>query len=256
MKKAGNLLKLTVGAALTLAIGFGGSAVSSQSVQAATLQPRVIIGDDDRVQVTDTTVTPYQSITYILANGFIGTGTVVGKNTVITAGHMINAIGEEPSQDLKEVYLSPGRNDDVYPYGKFGIKAIHLMPEYQADPSAETDIAVLTINPNEAGESIGDVVAQMPMKLSNDIAIGTPLTTTGYPGDRVYGTMWTNSGQVGRQTTDIVYYDMDTAGGQSGSPVYNQNGEMVAVHTGSDGDLNYGTKLNDEKYQFILAHLQ
>lgn len=256
MKKVGRFIKLTLGVAFAVSGGIGGLVAQQQASAATVPQTRVIIGDDDRVQIMDTTVSPYQSIGYILANGHISTGTVIGKNTVVTAGHVGNSIGEEPSQDIDEVYFAPGRNDEEYPFGKFKIKAMYQLPDYIDNPGAESDLAVLILDTNEAGESVGDLVTPMPIKVTGDIAIGTPLTTTGYPGDRVYGTMWTNSGQVVKQTDSLIYYDMDTAGGQSGSPVYNDQNQMDAVHGGGTQTANLGVKLNAENYQFILDHLQ
>lgn len=52
-----------------------------------------------------------------------------------------------------------------------------------------------------------------------------------------------------------VYFDMDTIGRQSGSPVYNSANEIIAVQTTGAGSNNFGTKINDEYYQFINDHL-
>lgn len=46
-------------------------------------------------------------------------------------------------------------------------------------------------------------------------------------------------------------YNMDTAGGQSGSPVYDLNNEIIGIYTTGAGSKNIGTKLNDEYYQFV-----
>ncbi|HYF45233.1 MAG TPA: hypothetical protein VD926_03420, partial [Acidimicrobiales bacterium] len=45
-------------------------------------------------------------------------------------------------------------------------------------------------------------------------------TVQGYPGDKPDGTMWKSNGRISDASRRLVMYPMDTAAGQSGSPVF------------------------------------
>lgn len=73
--------------------------------------------------------------------------------------------------------------------------------------------------------------------------------------------MWTMSGSIGRQSATQLSYAMDTAGGQSGSPVYQNratcNGPCgMAIHAyAATGNrpLNSGTRITKVVFDFINA---
>ncbi len=215
-------------------------------------QTRSIIGTDNRIRVTNTAEEPYNSNVFIAANGAAGSGVVIGKNTVLTAAHVVRNIKDTP--DMETVYVIPGRDGAKLPYGKFKIKSVHIPQSYIDSPSIDRDIAVLTIEPLN-GVSIGEAVPALPIRHANDIEPGADLATTGYPGDKPWGTMWTISGNEAGQTGTRLYFDMDVIGGQSGSPIYDQDNFIVGVVTTSAKTRNFGTKLNDEFYQFVLDNL-
>lgn len=216
------------------------------------VQVRSIIGSDERVRIFDTTESPYNSIAFIAADGAAGSGAVIGKNTVLTAAHVVKNIRNNPNKE--SIYVIPGRNGTNLPYGKFKIESVHIPQRYIENPSVDSDIAVITVGTLN-GKSIGELVPILPYKLTNTVETGMDLITTGYPGDKTWGTMWSSNGTVQGQTNTRIYYNMDTAGGQSGSPVYNLNKEIVGVHTTGAGSKNFATKLNNEYYQFVSKNI-
>ncbi|WP_235688044.1 trypsin-like serine peptidase [Latilactobacillus fragifolii] len=250
MKKL--LFTLSVPFLLSASLMLSTTSVNASISDSNNSQVRSIIGKDERVRITDTTLAPYNSTVFIAADGAAGSGAVIGKNTVLTAAHVVKNIRVNPDKD--SIYVVPGRNGSKIPYGKFKIESVHIPQSYVEKPSVDSDIAVLTIKPlNNKG--IGEVVPSLPLKLTNSATIGETLTTSGFPGDKQWGTMWAAKGSILRETKTRVYYDMDTMGGQSGSPVYNSNNEVIAVHTTGAGIYNFGTKINDEYYQFISNYL-
>ncbi|EOH55520.1 trypsin-like serine peptidase [Enterococcus faecium] len=251
MKKNRLLLIMLVGGLFSGLIG-GGVADAVTGTSNLNIQPRSIIGTDERIQITDTKAEPYNSMVFVAADGNAGSGAVIGKNTVLTAAHVVRKILENTNKD--SIYVIPGRNGSKLPYGKFKIKSVYIPQSYIDHASGDTDIAVITVDTLN-NKSIGEVVPVLPIKLSNSVENGVSLATTGFPGDKTWGTMWTAQGKVTGQTNTRVYYDMDTKGGQSGSPVYNEKNEIIAVHTTGGSKNNFGTKINDEYYQFILDHL-
>ena len=68
---------------------------------------------------------------------------------------------------------------------------------------------------------------------------GRPVNISGYPADKPLGTQWRSYGQVTNANPaagpQLIYYDLDTCGGHSGSPVWLRWKEyrtLVAIHTG------------------------
>lgn len=225
--------------------------LAPESVSA--VESRSVIGNDDRVQITDTTAVPYQSTVFIGANGALGSGSVIGKNTVLTAAHVVSGIKDNPNTDSN--YVIPGRNGATLPYGKFKIKEVHIFEKYLTTSSTSDDVAVLTLEPND-GKGIGDIVKQNPIILTDTVTIGDNVSSTGYPGDKPWGTQWEAKGKIiGKQTASLIDYDFDTFGGQSGSSVFNDKHQIIAVHSAGGGNRNVGVKLNSEKIDFILEHI-
>lgn len=226
--------------------------IGSTPSSASSIQPRGIIGQDERTQVTDTTQAPYQSLAFIAADGAAGSGAVIDKNTVLTAAHVVKNIRMNPDKD--SIYVIPGRNGSKLPYGKFKIKTVFIPQSYIDNPSVDRDIAVLKIEPFN-GKRIGDVVPPLPVKHTTTVTLGDSITVTGYPGDKTWGTMWTDTGKITGQTATRIQYDTDTKGGQSGSAILNDQNEVIGVHTTAAGSYNFGTKLNDTFYAFVKEHM-
>ncbi|MGX7203310.1 trypsin-like serine peptidase [Enterococcus plantarum] len=220
--------------------------------EAVGVEHRSIIGVDERSRVFDTTLAPYQSTVYVSSNGYMGSGAVIGKNTVLTAAHVVKRIMENPTKATN--YVIPGRNGATLPYGKFKIKQVHIPQRYLDKVDLDHDIAVLTLEENN-GHSIGDVVKQNPMVLTNTVSIGNTISSMGYPGDKPFGTMWESKGKIIRQSTNRIDHDIDTVGGQSGSPIFNENHEIIAVHVSGGKYNNSSVKLNTEHIEFVLKYI-
>lgn len=215
--------------------------------------PRSVIGTDERTRVLDTKLVPYNSVVFIAADGASGSGAVVGPNTVLTAAHVVKNIRNNPAKD--SIYVIPGRDGSKLPFGKFKIKAVYIPQSYLEKPSVDSDLALITIEPLN-GKSISEVVPPLLFKIVDSVSVGTKVSTAGYPGDKPWATMWKTSGTTTGETSTRLYYDLDTYGGQSGSPVFDENNEVIAVHTTGAGTRNFGTKLSSEFWSFIYEHLE
>ena len=85
----------------------------------------------------------------------------------------------------------------------------------------------------------------------------------GYPGDKPYGTMWWDGDTSYSQTANKLWYWVDTAGGQSGSPVYHYNSVtpglcggwcVTGIHTNGvvgGNPANSGTRFRPDVMSFI-----
>ncbi len=92
---------------------------------------------------------------------------------------------------------------------------------------------------------------------------GSVNAVRGYPGDKAFGTMWTMSGPIKQSTGNGLCYEMDTIGGQSGSPVFGTStNQAIAIHTMGTGghglngcatNYNAATRITQGLYNLILS---
>lgn len=222
-------------------------------------EKRAILGEDTRTKVMDTTKAPYSSIVYISkADGGFGSGTVIGKNKVLTAAHVVTSL--KTSSDISRANVSPARNGYYYPYGSFKIESIDMHTGWTVQNNRDHDVAVVTLKPNSNGKNIGEVVPIILVTNVPNIPVVTKGKLPGYSQDK-YGELWEGRGSIISQTAERLYYDMDSVGGTSGSPVYNENNQLIAVHTseyrmGNVAFKNGGSKITGSNYEFIAKHLE
>jgi glutamyl endopeptidase len=222
---------------------------------------RSVIGADGRVRVTATTSSPYRKIAQIYfkettgGGTFICTGWFVNKNTIVTAGHCVHqgSGGSAGFYPVSTYKIYPGKNGSSNPYGSCTAKSIWTNTGWAGGSGAQYDYGAIKLNC-----SIGTTTGWFGYFWQTATLVGKPATVTGYPGDKPTGTMWKMSGSIGRNTTRQVSYSMDTAGGQSGSPVYyNRSGCgwcSMAIHAyGASGSplMNSGTRITSTVYNFI-----
>lgn len=87
--------------------------------------------------------------------------------------------------------------------------------------------------------------------------------TYGYPGKSetnvntiIPGNQYYSSGEISKITNKNLYYDFDTEPGQSGSPVFNIDNDVIAIHTKSFGKddiykYNAGLRLSSDNLKII-----
>jgi V8-like Glu-specific endopeptidase len=205
---------------------------------------RKIQGNDNRTRVMNTTVEPFSSITYneitFKGGSSLSTGTVIGKNLVLTAGHVAARFEREEAKG----YVMPGKNGSQHPFGRFPILKSFKLPHL--------DIGVLVVAENEKGQNIGDVVPRR--KLSQTGAFGESITLPGYGADK-NGEQWIDSGTILTADNTYLYYTADTMPGNSGSPVFNQRNEIIGVHVYGYKDSNAAVRIAGMAYDFVKKHL-
>ncbi|QQC96058.1 trypsin-like serine peptidase [Mammaliicoccus sciuri] len=209
---------------------------------------RVILPKNDRTQITNTTSAHYQSIAFADIGGTsIASGVVVGKNTVLTNKHVVDAT----NGDASVLKFSPAANGDGnFPAGTF------TATDYKVAPGGE-DLAVVTVGKNSKGQSIGDVVQAATIADTSSVKKGDNITVTGYPGDKPIATLWESKGNVLSASGSDVSYDLSTYGGNSGSPIFNANNQVIGLHYGGVPDShNSGVLFNSNVQQFIQSNLK
>lgn len=210
----------------------------------------VIIGQDDRVQITTTAQAPYNRICHLSiragdGSSFLGTGFFIGPRTILTAGHCVydSDHGGWPQQ----IIVSPGRNGNSKPFGQFVSTRFSSVQGWIKNQSRDCDYGVIHLSPNDRVPSqIGCFGYGV---FSDDYIEKRRLHIAGYPGDKPAGTMMFHSRQATDVTPTTIVYDIDTVGGQSGSPVYDEFRRVVAIHTNGASSGNSATRIIGPVFQ-------
>lgn len=199
--------------------------------------PESVIGVDSRVRVTATTTYPSRAIAHLVVTFPSGTGTCtgwfIGPRTVATAGHCVyDAVKKQWATTIK-VY--PGRNGSITPYGYTTAYRKFTVTGWTTSGNPAYDYGAIQTN-----APMGNTVGWFGYRWQASNSFPGVFTVRGYPGDKTYGTMWTMSGGITAVNTYRQWYQMDTYGGQSGSPLYQVYNNIccygVGVHT-------YGTSV-------------
>ena len=105
--------------------------------------------------------------------------------------------------------------------------------------------------------SVGNQTGWFGYRVAPDSGLsGQQTIVAGYPGDKPSGTLWTHTDQVRGYSTYRISYANDTYGGQSGSPVWNNNGCnlcAIAVHTNGGTTTNSGTRITQSVFNNLTT---
>ncbi|WP_315525750.1 trypsin-like serine protease [Corynebacterium durum] len=201
--------------------------------------PNVVIGNDDRKEITDTKQASSKWVGKLHATTQSGgssycTASLISKDTVITAGHCV-------AKGQSKWTFAAGENKGQQPYGTAAAKQIWYDKKYGENGH---DWAVIKLD-SAVGEKTGWFGMNVPdtQKLVDQYA-----TVIGYPGDKDGDTQWADRNKVMKVTDRQVVYQTDTFNGQSGSSVVNDTSTIFAIHTGGKTGENYGTILTGELF--------
>jgi len=248
----------------------------------------VLGGVDDRKRVQNTLQKPFRWVCQILAqsnrvlNGqrAAGSGFVIGERTILTAAHNLFVLGHRANRF--EISLAANGIRSSAPLGQYiCTQAVHH-PLYQSSQS-RFDLAVIHLDqplrrdllpvPARYGtlpivgidssviHGISGWVVGYPKKYPDHEASSLPRPENGVQAYQYY----CESDLRYDHAKQVISYELDTGGGQSGSP-------LVTVHQGPDGrsrsvaigihveggnDLtgNFAVPLESEQIAFVLGEL-
>jgi len=185
-------------------------------------------------------------------------GTLIAPRLVLTAGHCV--YDQETKQNMPVSTFSPGKNGVSQGLGAFEVERIHVPASYLAGDDRQ-DLAVLVLK-EPVGLRTGwlNIGWDIQGFQKSPSALGgwtAPGTITGYPGDKLLGTMWNAACTfyVPNQLPLRPQYRCDTFGGMSGSAlvVPGPGGEslVVGVHTQGHDGFNSGVLLSGDNKTFL-----
>jgi V8-like Glu-specific endopeptidase len=217
-------------------------------------------GPDDRVQITTTTAYPWRAIASLLITAadnstWIGTGWFIGPKTLITAGHCVYIKNSGvPGRDgwVKRIQVMPGRNGNTLPYGSVTSTTLRSVTGWTNSGSETFDYGAIILP-----TLLGNTVGWFGFGVYPDAdLVDTTGNVSGYPGDKPGGTHWFDARRIASVNSRKVYYDIDTAGGQSGAPVFrivNGNRMAFGIHAYGGAVTNSGTRIITDVYNNMVA---
>jgi V8-like Glu-specific endopeptidase len=222
-----------------------------------------IIGNDDRTRVADCTEYPWRCICSLLITAntgaqYIGTGWLVAPRVLLTAGHCVYMSDE--GGWVTQIEVIPGRDADARPYGSAIAREVRSVGGWTVDGDSNYDYGVILL---PSDKRYGDELGWLGYAhRDDDYLAGLTLNLSGYPADggrapnQVDGTQWYHSRNVKEVLPSQLTYEIDTFGGQSGSPVWEMtsSGDRygVAVHTWGTSVSNGGTRITGEVFDNIV----
>ncbi len=232
-------------------------------LQASEVGVQSIIGSDSRIRVSNTTDEPWRHIVQLVMGFDVPGGTVyiicsgffIDPTTVITAGHCVydrdNGYGW-----ADEAIVTAAQDGATIPYPDVNPALGNLVYStagwvYSGNPT--TDYGAVKM---ADGGDLGNTVGWFDYAYFSDSYLSTylvqPATVAGYPGDKILGipdgcpdedsngipdyvcgTMWYDSAPLIEIAPFILSYEIDTYGGQSGSPLWVMDGSdlyVIGVH--------------------------
>ena len=200
-----------------------------------------ILGKDNRERVRDTTAKPWRHVCAlkVTTDGkqtFVASGVMVGPRTVLTSAFVLRT----PDSLVRSVTITPAMDGKTAPFGS----AVAAPEQFRFDRDVDPRFAGIVLDNDSLAEAGAFAVAA----LSDDDLKKAELWVGGYPADRESGKhQCYDSGRASFIEADTIHYEIDTFGGQSGSPIWTTLGGgdavMVGLHSSGGPTANSGYRV-------------
>jgi glutamyl endopeptidase len=275
---AANTLTMVNGAGRTITVpktavaagaanaSFAGSAGSAPSAKGSAIKapghtspaigpkPNTVLGPDGRVQESVPNDYPWRAIVYMTTNQGQCTGFMMSRDVVVTAGHCVYEGGWVTSYRIV-----PAKNGGSEPYGSCsgGIADVWTTSSWISTGSADNDYGLIKLTCD-----IGNTVGWFGWWYNTgENLVNQFFFVEGFPGDHP-AQMWWDGDVVNQQSATRMFYSIDTAPGESGSPIYHFNSVtaglcggwcVTGIHTNGpfDSAFNSGTRFTPTVMSFI-----
>ena len=223
---------------------------------------RVVDTTDDRVQVTDSSAYPTDVVGWLWTQDQKGnwatcTATLIGPKTVITAAHCVydHATGGW----VQAMTFLPGMTDaETAPFGQFDWANVNILKGFidNYDGTNYGSAMPWDLAEIELAEEAGTQLGWMGFRV--DDGSDFKAEVIGYPGDKPDGTMWDVKCDIPAANfgDQIYWHTCDTFAGSSGSSMFEDAGKgdlyIRGINVAEDDKVNYGLRLIDSYYQFII----
>lgn len=211
---------------------------------------------DNRVRITNTAVWPNSVHGHIITTfpdnkQYIGSGTMVNRHHVLTAGHMVYS--QTNGGWATSVQFNAAQDDSTLPFGSAFATFMFSFKDWTDSQNRDYDTAMLILN-RDLGDQTGwlGLFSAVDSDLSNHI-----ITVAGYPGDKGGQQMWAATAPIVSVFDYQIGYNAYTKGGDSGAGVYGTwpgfDLHVCADHVaGPNGIPNTGSRLARNKFDRIV----
>jgi glutamyl endopeptidase len=167
----------------------------------------------------------------------------------MTAGHCVYS--HAAGGWARQIRVIPGKDGASEPFGSQTGTAFRSVVGWTSNADPDYDYGAIILPNCDLGRLVG-YFGFVP--LSDASLQNLFVNNAGYAGDKPYGTLWFNGGNITQVNPRRIFYMVDTYGGHSGSPVWrfasNQR-QVVGIHA-YGGCPNSAVRVNDAVYNNLL----
>lgn len=213
----------------------------------------VVIGTDDRVRVTKErmAMNPWRQICALRIvsqtdRTFVGTGWFIAPGVLATAGHCVFL--QDEGGWAKSIRVIPAKHGGDEPFGTLTSKEFASVDGWVKQRQRDFDYGVIFVDDATVGTKVGNFAVDV---LGVSALKGTDAQISGYPADRDRAEFQFFHARPMLDVTDTrLVYEIDTFGGQSGSPIWQETVEgglvAVGIHTTGGVSSNSGTRITGD----------
>ena len=231
-------------------------AAASFGITAANTDPNIaeiVLGADDRVRVTPESMTlnPWRQICALRIvsqtdRTFVGTGWFIAPNLLATAGHCVFL--QDEGGWAKSIRVIPAKQGSSEPFGTLTSTRFASVDGWVERRQRDFDYGVIFLDDPSAGTQVGNFAVSA---LEASELRGSDGQISGYPADRDSAAFqYFHARPMIDVTETRLVYDIDTFGGQSGSPIWQETEEngvvAVGIHTTGSISSNSGTRISGD----------
>jgi V8-like Glu-specific endopeptidase len=214
-------------------------------------------GVDNRVRITNTAAWPncvhgHCIITYPDNKQYIGSGTMVNKHHVLTAGHVVYS--QANGGWATSIQFNAAQNDATLPFGSAFATYLFSFTGWTNSQLRDYDTGMLILD-----RDLGNQTGWMGLITTSDGNLSNhQITVAGYPGDKGGQQLWAATAPIVSVASHQIGYNAYTKGGDSGAGVYGLwqgvNLEHVCADhvAGPNGIPNTGSRLATDKFNEIV----
>jgi glutamyl endopeptidase len=186
-----------------------------------------IIGADQRIRVNPTTVYPFRAVVLITFSAGRCSGWLIGPNTVATAGHCVARGGSRTFYPRTSYRIYPGYNGSLgAPYGFCTARFLATNTTWFNSGFDDYDYGAIKLQGCTHDSAvfgtgnIGNVVGWFGyFWTTGNSLLDFVSFNSGYPGDKPLE-QWRTTDFIRVSQIRRLFYQNDTVGGNSGSPIY------------------------------------
>lgn len=181
-----------------------------------------------------------QAVCRIVTKDSLGTGFLVGPGLLMTNNHVLEAV-ETARGSIAEFGLDDGASVPI---------TAALLPEQFFITNRELDFTIVACDPSPLGGIRPIPLRRSPVTVTRFDLVNIIQHPSGRPKEVAL-----QENEVTRVQDRLIHYRTDTEPGSSGSPVFNNDWDLVALH--HSGRRNPGGTAENEgiRISAILAHL-